>query len=60
MTPTFKPAAWVVTDSPQYVDRLRHGVGQVLQLAVAGRRLREPLHRVDSFSTAPISGMPWP
>ncbi|MGF6604502.1 hypothetical protein P3T23_009258 [Paraburkholderia sp. GAS448] len=60
MTLTIKPAAWVVTGSPQYVDRMRLEVGQVRQLAVAGRRLREPLHRVDSSSTAPIGGMLWP
>jgi hypothetical protein len=60
MTLTIKPAANVVTGSPQYVDRPRHEVGQVLQLAVVERHLRKPLHRVDSFSTARIGGMLWP
>jgi hypothetical protein len=60
MTLTIKPAACVVTGSPPYVDRPRHELGQVLQLAVVGRRLRAPLHRVDSFSTAPAGAMLWP
>jgi hypothetical protein len=40
-------------------DTNERDVGQVLQIAVVGRRLRELLYRVDSFCTAPIGGMLW-